>query len=458
MGDPTAAIGREPPLSAAIVGGGIIGVITALGLLHRGMHVTIYERATKWPDIGAAFAFTGVARECLQNLDPKILEALSRVAHRSPAETVRYWDGFHPRTKQAAEQDESALFETPEKNLAFWGCLRTRFLLELTAQIPQDKEVVQFGKQLVGYDDGLEEGKDKVVLKFADGTQAEVDFVIGCDGVYSTTRKLLLGADPAAKAKYSHKMVYRALAPMPGAVAALGAAKATVQCLHLGHDAHMVSFPEAKADNEKINNGAAYNIFLFVHDPEDWPDSSSSEKASTRTEVQQALQGWGPHMTELMTLLPEQLSKWAIFDMADHPAPTYASGRVCIAGDAAHASTPFHGAGAGMGVEDSLVLAELLADAGAGSTQERPQRIAAALRAYSDVRLGRTQWLVQSSRDMGDMYQWRYPLTGKDAVKIKAQFLERQRKLWDFDVNAMVGTARKAFEKQVKAMPSNGHI
>lgn len=102
MSEPIAGLKGEPPLDVAIVGGGIIGVITALGLLHRGMRVTIYERAAKWPDIGAAFAFTGVARECMQSMDPKILEALGRVAHRSPAETVRYWDGFHPRTKQAA--------------------------------------------------------------------------------------------------------------------------------------------------------------------------------------------------------------------------------------------------------------------------------------------------------------------------------------------------------------------
>ena len=176
MGEPTAAVNGEAPLDVAIVGGGVIGVITALGLVHRGMHVTIYERAPKWPDIGAAFAFTGVARECMQNLDPKILEALGRVAHRSPAEVVRGWDGFHPRTKEAAEQKETAmLFEIPEKNLAFWACLRTQFLLELTAQLPQDRDMVQFGKQLTGYVDGLEEGNDKVVLNFADGTKAEAD-------------------------------------------------------------------------------------------------------------------------------------------------------------------------------------------------------------------------------------------------------------------------------------------
>jgi 2-polyprenyl-6-methoxyphenol hydroxylase-like FAD-dependent oxidoreductase len=39
----------------------------------------------------------------------------------------------------------------------------------------------------------------------------------------------------------------------------------------------------------------------------------------------------------------------------------FAKGRVCLAGDAAHASTPNQGGGAGFGIEDALVLAEVLA-------------------------------------------------------------------------------------------------
>lgn len=191
---------------------------------------------------------------------------------------------------------------------------------------------------------------------------------------------------------------------------------------------------------------------MFVHDPEDWPDAHKSEKPSTRDELLQALKDWGPHITELISLLPEQLSKWAVFDMANHPAPTYASGRVCLAGDAAHASTPFHAAGAGMGVEDALVLAELLASVQAGSGKGRPRQIEAALQAYSDVRIERTQWIVKSSREMGDIYEWRYSLTGMDAAKIQAEFSQRAKKIWDFDVNAMLDEAHKGFKNQVEEL------
>lgn len=38
-------------------------------------------------------------------------------------------------------------------------------------------------------------------------------------------------------------------------------------------------------------------------------------------------------------------SMWALFDLS--PAPSYYAGNIAILGEAAHASTPFQGAGAG---------------------------------------------------------------------------------------------------------------
>lgn len=204
---------------------------------------------------------------------------------------------------------------------------------------------------------------------------------------------------------------------------------------------------------EKVNNGAMYNIFLAIHDPEEWQDPYTMTAPSTRDEISAALQKWGPHVAEIVSLLPDKLIKYGVFDMANNPAPTYASGRVCVAGDAAHASSPFHGAGACMGVEDALVLGELLArvqeDVSAAAAA-RPRSVAAALQAFSAVRMERSQWLVQSSRDMGDIYEWRYPGTGEDSAKCKAEFERRARKIWDFDVDGMVTEANKEYEGRVE--------
>ena len=44
--------------------------------------------------------------------------------------------------------------------------------------------------------------------------------------------------------------------------------------------------------------------------------------------------------------LEPNLDCWAIFDTGAHPMPAYNKGRVCCVGDAAHATSPHHGAGA----------------------------------------------------------------------------------------------------------------
>ncbi|KAH6641049.1 hypothetical protein F5144DRAFT_590430 [Chaetomium tenue] len=425
----------QAPLDVAIVGGGLIGVITALGLVHRGIRVTIYERGAKFQEIGAGIGFSRVARECMQRLDPRVLDALARVTQQNPHDTVGYWDGFHPRTKESSTiKEESLLFDMPEQNLAFWSCLRAHFLLEMVALLPEG--VTEFGKRLVEYID--DEKSDKVVLRFADGSRAEADVVIGCDGIHSATRKLLLGPDhPASHPSYAHVKIFRGFAPMNAVSKALGVDKAHDYIPHLGPDAHTITFP--------VNNGTMGFMLFAIHDPGEWADANVMTAPSTRDEVAAAFQSWGPHMIEAVSLLPEKLDVYGVFDMADNPAPTYAAGRVCIAGDAAHASSPFHGSGAGMGIEDALVLVELLALARGENETAGRRSLMAALQAFSAVRMERTQWLVQSSRDMANIYQWRYPDTGRDSAKIKAEFEWRTRKIWDFDVDGMVADAKREY-------------
>ena len=233
---------EDAPLEVAIIGGGIIGVMMALGLNRRGIKAVIYERAPSWHEVSAGFAFTGAGREWMQKLDPGILEVLSRISHKTDASTSNaYWDAYHPQTRQDAEDESKALlFRTPNNKLLFWGCMRSQFLLGMAALLPE--EGVKFGKQLVGYDDDAE--SSKVVLHFEDGSTAETDALIGCDGIHSTTRKILLGADhPASRPGYSHIAAYRTIVPIDVGIAALGEKVAKSGCMHCGPDACMMSYP-----------------------------------------------------------------------------------------------------------------------------------------------------------------------------------------------------------------------
>lgn len=149
---------------------------------------------------------------------------------------------------------------------------------------------------------------------------------------------------------------------------------------------------------EQINNGARHNIFIAIHTPEGWPDRYTMTSMDTRDEVASALKNWGPHITELVQLMPETLSKYGVFDMADNPVPMFARGRVGIAGDAAQ---PISWSGGWNGCRGRSCSSTLAGKVQSLPLSARPHSIAAALQAYSSVRMERSQWLVQSSRDMG---------------------------------------------------------
>lgn len=169
-----------------------------------------------------------------------------------------------------------------------------------------------------------------------------------------------------------------------------------------------------------------------------------------KSEMIPALSKWSSSIRELVEKLPEKVFKWAIFDTAENPANTFARGRVALVGDAAHASSPFHGAGACMGVEDILVLVSVLETALSGRKElSKAEAVTVALQAYSAARLERSQWLVSSSRDMGEIYQWRYQATGSDPEMIKSEIESRSKKIWDFDVGRMVAEAKHECEKNL---------
>ncbi|KAF5610778.1 hypothetical protein F25303_14522, partial [Fusarium sp. NRRL 25303] len=399
----------ERSFEIAVIGGGIVGLMVAIGLLKRGIEVTVFEQAQELTEVSAGFAFPGVARECMKRLDPRLLEALERIGEVNRHPCNRYWDGFNPTTQEEAESKDSLLFEVSARDLDYKGCLRSHFLHEMASMLPPGS--IKLGKQLKDLQD--EASNDKVTLTFSDQSIYEVDGVIGCDGVRSRTRQLLAGLDNlSSQAHFAHKVAYRALIPISDAVSAFGHDKAMNQCTHMGPGVAIVSYPVA--------HWTFLNIAVFVHEPGEW-ESEKMTATATRDELSRYISDWSPSIQTIVQRLPENLTKWALFDTADYPVSTYAEGRVCIAGDAAHATTPFLGAGACMGVEDALVLATTLDLALDHINEEgahsRAKAISAAFRAYSTVRLDRSLWLVQGSRDIGDLYQWRNPKTGRDPHK-----------------------------------------
>lgn len=130
-------------------------------------------------------------------------------------------------------------------------------------------------------------------------------------------------------------------------------------------------------------------------------------------------------------------SQWAIFQ---HPhISTFVKSRIAILGDAAHASTPHNGAGAGQAIEDAHVLAELLADPHVTTSEH----VVAAFQAYDAVRRPRSQRVVTSSRENADLLCLCYEGVGDNEEELKRTWDERYRWLWNIDVEEQAENSRK---------------
>ena len=163
-------------------------------------------------------------------------------------------------------------------------------------------------------------------------------------------------------------------------------------------------------------------------DSEDWVVPSS------RDAMYADYEGWGPTIQNILHLM-EKPDIWALFEHP--PAPTYYKGRVCIAGDAAHASTPHQGSGAGMAVEDAYVLGDLLGQAKGSAGIER------AFKAYDAVRRERTQRLVVTSREAGQLWDLELEGVEDDVERLKANINERMSWIWEADLEKVLEEGRR---------------
>ena len=117
-------------------------------------------------------------------------------------------------------------------------------------------------------------------------------------------------------------------------------------------------------------------------------------------------------------------------------------------GDAAHASTPFQGQGAGQAIEDAYVLESLMA------LVEKPEEVAYAFKAYDKVRRPRSQQVCRTSREAGELVALRLPGVGDNLDEFKNNIEWRMDWMWHRDVGGERDEATIIFNK-LKDDPSS---
>jgi salicylate hydroxylase len=167
-------------LRVAIIGGGIVGVAAALGLLRRNMDVRLYEQAGDFREIGAGVAFTTNAQKCMALLSPAILAAMKAVSTKNESPYYTYVDGYRRgpgQTDDDADLSETQLYRLHAGTTGFDACHRAHFLDEMVKHVPDG--MVEFRKRFDTY--VFDDQREEYTLRFEDGSTATAD--VGKSGI-----------------------------------------------------------------------------------------------------------------------------------------------------------------------------------------------------------------------------------------------------------------------------------
>ena len=352
-------------IRVAVIGAGIGGLAAACALRSQGIEVAVYERAPELGEVGAGLQLGPNAVKVMRALG--LEEQLRKIAAEPVNIVSLAWDDAHLRFREPLKANCAARFGAPYLTVhradahrllceRFGGAVRTGAICTRVAT-----------------------SGGTAVASFADDSTAEADVIVGADGINSTVRECLFGAQPA---RYTQQMAWRCIVPIDCVPTRVGLG-GSVEIGRdeyvgwIGPDGHVICYP--------IRGGALYNIFAG-HVSEEWVDEGWVVPSSV-DELLAGYRGWNPGLLEMLRHT-EQCFKWGIRDR--DPLPGWTQGRITLAGDAAHPMMPTLAAGAGIALEDGIALARHLA-----AGRDDP---AAALLAYEAERLPRARAVQLQAR------------------------------------------------------------
>lgn len=382
----------KKPFNIAIVGGGLGGVVLAIGLLRHGIPVHIYEAAKGFGEIGAGVAFGPNSVLALSLVSSDALEAYKKHAtYNERSDLVNTWldfrygmdarDGSEHKTGDLIYRKMNLGGQEKLTGTCTRSCVhRARFLDELVQLIPEG--TTSFNKSLTSIEEPPDGQEGPIKLTFADGSSTVADAVIGCDGIKSKVREHLY--HDLVQPSFVEEYCYRSMVPVEACKEVLGDASATNGNLYVGYGAYGITYP--------VERGKSVNMNITISKPgSKWTHNTWLEPC-TQENMLADLEGFHPGLVEL-TMRYGKKEKWGIFHVSH--SKRYSRGRICLIGDSAHASTPHLGAGAGQAMEDAFVMSNLLAATSDASGLEK------AFRAFDAVRRPRSQRVVSASRAMG---------------------------------------------------------
>jgi 2-polyprenyl-6-methoxyphenol hydroxylase-like FAD-dependent oxidoreductase len=166
----------------------------------------------------------------------------------------------------------------------------------------------------------------------------------------------------------------------------------------------------ADISEQVFGPGAVFGLFPAGERLFWWAGARRAEGAGDppsgrKRDLLETFKGWPEAIPEVIEATPEQTIDR--MDLYDRPTVKgWTVGCVTLLGDAAHPTMPSLGQGAGMAIEDGVVLARELASVNLADHAA----VAAALDRYQARRMPRTNAIVNRSRKISQISRWANPV------------------------------------------------
>lgn len=340
-----------------IVGGGIGGLCAAIALRRQAIEVDLVELKTQWTVYGVGIIQqSNVVREMAKL---GVLDGYLDAAYAFEDVTINTTAG-----EQLARIPGQRL-AGPEypANVGISRLALHQVLSETTIALGAS---IRLGLSV----QSLEQVDEGVDVLLTDGSRDCYDLVVGADGLYSRIRGLLFGEQ--YRPRFTGQSVWRYNFPRAAGID------------------HLATF-QGPAGNAGLVPLGRDQMYLFVTSHE--PANPRMDAVTLATQMRQRLNGFTGLIGELREqILDSDQVVYKPLEVVFVSEPWY-RGRVVLIGDAVHATTPHLGQGAGMAIEDAVVLGEeLVAE---GSVEQQLERFMA--RRYE-----RCKFISESSVLAGD--------------------------------------------------------
>lgn len=310
-----------------VVGGGPGGMAAAISLRQNGAAVDLIDSDREWRAVGAGITITGPTLRAFDRLG--VLPDV--VAAGFMSDRVKFFTGdgvlMHEMQTPSLEPD------LPPAG----GIMRPDLHRIMASHVRAHAVDVRLGITV----DALEQRPDVVEVQFSDGSTRRYDGVVGADGYHSTVRGMILPEAPAPQ--FTGQGCWRMVAERP--------ADLTGAEIYFG--------PGYKVGANPCSSKHCY-VFVTTAMPGN-PFIAEDALAS--------------HMRALLapiggTRIPDMLAAMGPHSQVNYRPlnalllpPPWHVGAIGLIGDAIHATTPHLASGAGLAVEDGLLLGGYLAQA-----------------------------------------------------------------------------------------------